>query len=73
MHLLSRARVFVLNSLTPEDLRKVVQTALQDSERGLAGMSLKMEPDALDFLAMQRRRGCSEGSDCSGGGGRACG
>ncbi len=51
--LLSRARVFVLNSLTPEDLRKVVHAALDDSARGLGGMSLTMDKDALDFLAAQ--------------------
>lgn len=51
--LLSRARVFVLNSLTPEDLRRVVQTALDDIERGLGSMSLQIDEDALDFLAVQ--------------------
>jgi putative ATPase len=51
--LLSRSRVFVLNALTPDDIRKVVETALSDSDRGLAGMALKMEADALDFLAVQ--------------------
>ncbi len=51
--LLSRSRVFVLNSLSPDDIRVVVQSALDDAERGLAGMSVKMDADALDFLAVQ--------------------
>jgi len=51
--LLSRSRVFVLNPLSPDDIRRVVQSALSDSERGLATMLLTLEPDALDFLAVQ--------------------
>ncbi len=51
--LLSRSRVFVLNSLSPDDIRKVIQTAMDDSERGLGRMSLKMDTDALEFLSIQ--------------------
>jgi putative ATPase len=43
--LLSRARVYVLKSLTTEDIRAVVQRALQDPERGIGGRA----PDGADF------------------------
>jgi putative ATPase len=50
--LLSRAPVYVLNPLSPEDLRAILQEALEDEERGLAKESLGVEPDALDFIAV---------------------
>lgn len=40
--LLSRARVYVLNALTPDDLRKVLEQALSDSEKGLGHLQLSM-------------------------------
>jgi putative ATPase len=49
--LLSRARVYVLRSLTVEDIVKLLQTALGDEERGLGKEHLTAEPDALDLLA----------------------
>jgi putative ATPase len=50
--LLSRAPVYVLNALSPEDLRAILQEALEDAERGLGGDSLMIEPDALDFISV---------------------
>ncbi len=47
--LLSRARVLVLNALTPADLRTLVERALADPERGLGGR-VALEPEALDLL-----------------------
>lgn len=49
--LLSRARVYVLRSLTVEDIVKLLQTALGDEERGLGKEHLTAEPDALDLIA----------------------
>jgi putative ATPase len=49
--LLSRARVYVLRSLTVEDIVKLLQTALSDEERGLGKENLTAEPDALDLIA----------------------
>lgn len=40
--LLSRARVYVLNALTPDDLRKVLEQALNDSKKGLGHLQLSM-------------------------------
>src|SRR5581483_5138655 len=45
--LLSRVRVFVLQSLTPDDIRSLVVRAIGDGERGLGTWSLTVEPDAL--------------------------
>lgn len=41
--LLSRSRVFVLNQLSPEELKVVIK-------RGLKELKIKIEPRALDFL-----------------------
>jgi putative ATPase len=49
--LLSRARVYVLKSLTVEELQTLLQTALTDVERGLGAHALNVEPAALELLA----------------------
>jgi putative ATPase len=49
--LLSRARVYVLRPLAPEDLLSLLRTAVSDAERGLGRQQLKAEPAALDLLA----------------------
>lgn len=48
--LLSRARVLTLQPLSDDDLRLLVERALQDAERGLGGRDLSIEPDALQHL-----------------------
>jgi putative ATPase len=40
--LLSRARVYVLNALTPEDLLGVLNKTLTDTERGLGSLNVEM-------------------------------
>ena len=40
--LLSRARVYVLNALTDEDLRSVIDKALTDKDKGYAGLGITM-------------------------------
>jgi len=49
--LLSRARVYVLKSLSAEELQTLLQTALTDAERGLGALGLTVEPAALELLA----------------------
>jgi putative ATPase len=49
--LLSRARVFVLQPLTAEDVAGVLRRALADQEHGLGGMSLSIDDDALALIA----------------------
>ncbi|OFZ55205.1 MAG: AAA family ATPase [Bdellovibrionales bacterium RIFOXYC1_FULL_54_43] len=48
--LLSRARVIRLESLSEEALSKVIDSALNDPERGLGGF-LKLTPEAVRWLA----------------------
>jgi putative ATPase len=50
--LLSRAPVYVLSALTPEDVRSILEDALADAERGLGGEGLTVDADALDFIAV---------------------
>ena len=49
--LLSRARVYVLKSLTLDELAQLLRAALADMERGLGGRSLSIDDDALELLA----------------------
>jgi putative ATPase len=48
--LLSRARVYVLKSLTAEDLSRLLDRALEDRERGLGALNLKIEDAARELL-----------------------
>src|SRR5580692_10887042 len=48
---LSRARVYVLRSLTVEDIATLLRTALADEERGLGKDHLTAEPEALELMA----------------------
>ena len=50
--LLSRVRVFVLEPLSPRDLRGLLDRALTD-ERGLGDLSLAMDDDAADLVATE--------------------
>ncbi|MDF1580829.1 MAG: replication-associated recombination protein A [Desulfuromonadales bacterium] len=50
--LLSRSRVFVLEPLTPEDIKTLLQRALIDP-RGLAERGVTVDDNALDFIAAQ--------------------
>ena len=51
--LLSRLRVFVLESLTTEDIKDVVSRALADSDRGLGDSPIAIDDDALAMLAAE--------------------
>ncbi len=51
--LLSRTRVFVLESLSAEQVEAVCRRALADPERGLGGRGLEAEEEALRALAVQ--------------------
>ena len=50
--LLSRCRVYVLKSLTEEDIATVVEQALIDTEHGLGHQKLLFEKKALSMLAV---------------------
>ncbi|MBV9440890.1 MAG: replication-associated recombination protein A [Candidatus Eremiobacteraeota bacterium] len=48
--LLSRSRVFVLQALSDSDVRTLVERALDDRERGVAALDVRLTPEALDAL-----------------------
>ncbi len=48
--LLSRARVYVLKSLSREDLGRVIDAALADDQRGLGALHLELEPQARELI-----------------------
>jgi putative ATPase len=48
--LLSRVRVFTLRALSNADIQTIVQRALDDPERGLAGRHLEIEESAMRHL-----------------------
>ncbi|MEO5927274.1 MAG: replication-associated recombination protein A [Patescibacteria group bacterium] len=48
--LLSRARVFVLKKLEPDDIRHVITQALADCERGLGAKKLTIPSEVMDEL-----------------------
>ena len=49
--LVSRSQVFEFKPVSPADIRKVLQRALTDTERGLGRLSLTVTEEALGFLA----------------------
>jgi len=49
--ILSRSRVYVLRSLTVDDITMMLRAALTDEERGLGADRITAEPEALDLIA----------------------
>ena len=49
--LLSRCKVLVLNPLSDDEVGLIVRNALEDRERGLGGLGLEVQGNALDFMA----------------------
>jgi putative ATPase len=49
--LLSRIRVLTLKPLKPEDIKKIILTALKNIERGLGELKLNIDDLALNFLS----------------------
>ncbi len=48
--LLSRSRIFLLKTLQKDDLRSIIQAALQDAERGYGEYRIHIDDDALEHL-----------------------
>lgn len=48
--LLSRCKIYKLNPLSADDLKNILYTALNNKEKGLGNLELKINPDAEDFL-----------------------
>ncbi len=49
--LLSRCRVYVLRQLQPEDIKIILDRALQDKSKGLGNLSVRLDPKGADYLA----------------------
>ena len=49
--LLSRARVYVLKALEPEDIKQVLLRALNDHDKGLANQQVNIDDESLERLA----------------------
>lgn len=49
--LLSRTTVYILKALSQETIQKIILRAINDRERGLGELELKIEPKALEYLA----------------------
>jgi len=49
--LLSRCRVFILKSLSQEEIKKIIKAALDNKERGLGKEKIRMNESNIDFLA----------------------
>ncbi|MBL3588889.1 MAG: replication-associated recombination protein A [gamma proteobacterium endosymbiont of Lamellibrachia anaximandri] len=49
--LLSRARTYVLKSLTEEDIKRIIRQALSEKERGLGERELQMDDEVCGMLA----------------------
>lgn len=50
--IISRSTVFQLHPLTVDNLKSIIANALRDKERGYGNLDIKIEDDALDFLAV---------------------
>ncbi|HQO27571.1 MAG TPA: replication-associated recombination protein A [Candidatus Pacearchaeota archaeon] len=48
--LLSRSTVYILKPLNEETLKKIIIRALEDSDRGLGQLNLKIDPKAVEYL-----------------------
>ncbi|MDO8502356.1 MAG: replication-associated recombination protein A [Gemmatimonadaceae bacterium] len=51
--LLSRMRVFVLEPISPDDLRQLVIRALTDNDRGLGALGLDVDDDAIELIVVE--------------------
>ena len=49
--IVSRCRIFEFKSLTSKDIKKALQRALNDSEKGLGNFHVEVEESALDYFA----------------------
>jgi putative ATPase len=56
--LLSRCQVLVLHALSPSEVGKLIDRALNDPLCGLGGLGLKLTPEGRDFLIQQSQGDC---------------
>jgi putative ATPase len=51
--LLSRLRVYVLEALTPDDIKAVIERALTDRDHGLGDTPITIDADAMSILSVE--------------------
>src|ERR1700748_3417129 len=56
--LLSRCRVYVLQALSEDRIAELLRKALEDKDRGLGGMNLTADDDALELIASYSNGDC---------------
>jgi putative ATPase len=56
--LLSRCRVYVLEPLSEAQIATLLRRALEDRERGLGGLEITADPDALELIASYSSGDC---------------
>src|SRR5208282_2187131 len=56
--LLSRCRVYVLQSLSDDCIEQLLRRALEDRERGLGALELTADDDALELIASYSSGDC---------------
>ena len=49
--LLSRTKVYTLNSLSEDELKTILKRAIEDKEKGLGNMNVELEDEATDYIA----------------------
>ncbi len=48
--LLSRTKVYTLNSLNEDELKIILKRAIEDKEKGLGNMKVELDPEATDYI-----------------------
>ena len=66
--LVSRSRIFEMNSLTEEDIREILQRALGDPERGYGKLTVELAPEAIAHLARMAGGDAPQRAQCAGAG-----
>ncbi|MGO9410628.1 MAG: replication-associated recombination protein A [Spirochaetia bacterium] len=56
--LLSRSRVFILNTLDEAEIREVMERALADTERGYGALKTTTEPEVMEIIARYSQGDC---------------
>lgn len=49
--LLSRTKVYTLNSLNEDELKIILKRAIEDKEKGLGNMNVELDSEATDYIA----------------------
>lgn len=53
--LLSRAKLYILNSLEETDITRIIREAIHDAERGLGNFHIEIDNEGLEFIAVNSK------------------